>query len=74
MKYCKCSTQKPETKIWRKHALVLFDFEYESVAVFSCLFNFENFEVADLDGVFDVWVFAGGLVEAFDFYDSDFFH
>ena len=30
--------------------------------------------MAYLAGVFDVGVFAGGFVEAFDFYDSDFFY
>jgi hypothetical protein len=48
--------------------------EDESVGVSSCFFDFENFEVTNLAGGFDVRVLAGCFVEAFDFYDSDFFH
>lgn len=50
------------------------NFEIESVAVFSYFFDFKNFKVTDLAGVFDVRVFAGGFVKVFDFYDSDFLH
>jgi len=32
----------------------LFNFEVESTVVFSCFFDFEDFEVVDLAGVFDV--------------------
>ena len=49
-------------------------FEVESVVFFSCFFDFEDFKVSYLAGVFDVGIFARGFVKAFDLYDSDFFY
>ena len=49
-------------------------FEVESILVFSCFFNFDDFELTDFGWCFPCGVLCRGFFEAFDLYNSDFFH